>query len=248
MKIPIALAPFIICLICLSLTISSVAYAASATPAASSTAKPNPTPAPPASTAEAQFASAVTKDLQSRFATTAAAAAGGYFRYTDEDETGAISWVNTGNWKSDPQHPSQLWYDVKGQLIGADWSVLQADSSSKPSVWGVDVSRWTSFRAHVHFGVKTAAGVQFGGAGAKSMGLVKGSLTKPTAQDVVNLGKTDRWKLLKIPAPRSAADVAFVFPFPAIWDLQVWLVPNPLGAFAEFNPNVKPSASTKPQD
>jgi len=248
MKTLASFATFMICLICLSLTASTVTYAASPTPAATAPAKPSPTPAPPASAAEARFVSAVTKDLQSRFATTAAATAGGYFQYTDEDETGAISWVNTSYFKSDPQHPSQLWYDINGRLIGADWSVLQADSPSKPSVWGVDLSRWITFRAHVHFGVKSATGVQYGGAGAKSMGLVKGSLANPTSQDVVNLGKTDRWKLLKIPAPRSAADVAFVFPFPAIWDLQVWLVPNPLGAFAEVNPNVKPSASSKPQD
>ena len=247
MKKLTSLTPFVICL-CLSLTTSSVTYAASPTPAATPTAKSSPTPAPPASAAESQFVSAVTKDLQSRYATTAAATAAGYFRYTDEDETGAISWVNTGYFKSDPQHPSQLWFDVNGRLIGADWSVLQADSPSKPSVWGIDPSRWTTFRAHVHFGVKTATGLQYGGAGAKSMGLVKGSLANPTAQDVVNLAKTDRWKLLKIPAPRSVADVAFVFPFPAIWDLQIWLVPNPLGAFTEANPNVKPSVNTKPQD
>jgi hypothetical protein len=42
--------------------------------------------------------------------------------------------------------------------------------------------------------------------------------------------------------------VAFVFPFPALWDLQVWLIPNPLGAFAEHNPNVIPSAAAKNQD
>ena len=248
MKVLPSFAFFMSCLICISLAASSAAYAASTAPAAAPTAKPSPTPAPPASATESKFIDAVTKDLQNRFATTTLAAAGGYFQYTDEDETGAISWVNTSYWKSDPQHPSQLWYDVHGRLIGADWSVLQADSPSKPTVWGVDASRWISFRAHVHFGVKSVTGVQFGGAGAKSMALVKGSVANPTAQDVVNLGKTDRWKILRIPAPRNAADVAFVFPFPAVWDLQVWLVPNPLGAFTEVNPNVKPSANAKPQD
>jgi hypothetical protein len=96
--------------------------------------------------------------------------------------------------------------------------------------------------------VKSGTGVQYGGAGAKSMALIHGSLANPTAQDVVNLGKTDRWKRLKIPAPRSTGDVAFVFAFPEIWDLQVWLVPNPLGAFTESNPNVKPSANAKSED
>jgi hypothetical protein len=213
-------------------------------PAATATAAPAPTPAPPASASESKFTDSVTKDLQHRFGTTAAAAAAGYFRYTDEDQTGAISWVNTNNWKSDPKRPSQLWYDVNGRLIGADFSVLQAGSPKRPSVWGVSPTRWLDFSpAHVHFGVKSASGVQYGGVGPKSMKLVGGSVTNPTAADIMKLAKTERWKVLKIPSPRSAADMAFVFPFPAVWDLQVWLVPNPLGAFAEHNPNVKPSAS-----
>jgi hypothetical protein len=80
------------------------------------------------------------------------------------------------------------------------------------------------------------------------MAKVGGSVNNPTAADIVNVGKLPRWKVLKIPAPQSASDVAFVFSFPAIWDLQVWLVPNPLGAFAEHNPNVIPSANAKEQD
>lgn len=217
--------------------------------AAMNTPNPSPTAAPPQSAAETRFVAAVTKDLQGRFATTAQAEAAGYFRYTDEDQTGAISWVNTKNWKSDPQHPSQLWYDVKGHLIGADFSVLQATSQSRPAVWGVSPARWLDFRpAHVHFGIKGGSKVLYGAVGPKTMKLIGGSLDNPTAADIVKLGKTPRWAVLKIPAPQSTADVAFVFPFPALWDLQVWLVPNPLGAFAEHNPRVKPSANATYQD
>ncbi len=238
---------FALIVICAGLVATAPVHAASPMPAATKAAAP--TPAPPASATEQKFVDTVTADLQKRFATTAAAAAAGYFRYTDEDDTGAISWVNTGNWKSDPQHPSQLWYDVNGRLIGADWSVLQSSSPKAPNIWGVSASRFIDFSpAHVHFGIKTANGVNFGGAGPKSWSLTGGSLANPTADDVVKLGKTTRWKVLKIPAPQTAADVAFVFPFPAVWDLQVWLVPNPLGAFAESNPTVKPSANAKAQD
>jgi hypothetical protein len=213
------------------------------------TATPAPTPAPPASAAETQFVSSVTSDLQSRFGTTAQASAAGYFQYTLEDQTGAISWVNTKNWQSDQTHPSQLWYDVKGRLIGADFSVLQSGSPSRPNLWGIAPSRWIDFSpAHVHFGIKTPSGVQFGGVGSKTMAKVGGNLANPTAADIVAISKLSRWKVLGIPKPASTADVAFVFPFPAIWDLQVWLVPNPLGAFAEHNPNVIPSANAKEQD
>jgi len=217
--------------------------------APSPTPSPVPTAAPAETASETQFVSSATSDLQSRFATTTAAAAAGYFQYTDEDQTGAISWVNTSNWASDPQHPSQLWYDVKGHLIGADFTVLQSTSKDRPSVWGVTPSRFLDFSpAHVHFGVKTASGIQFGGVGQKTMGMVKGSVDNPTAADILAVSKLPRWKVLGIAAPQSASDIAFVFSFPAVWDLQVWLVPNPLGAFAEHNPNVTPSPNAKNQD
>jgi hypothetical protein len=213
------------------------------------TASPAPTAAPPASAAEQQFVSSATADLQGRFGTTSQAAAAGYFQYTTEDQTGAISWVNTKNWQSDQTHPSQLWYDVKGRLIGADFSILQSGSPSRPKVWGIAPTRWLDFSpGHVHFAIKSPSGLQYGGAGSKTMAKVGGSVANPTAADIVKIGKTSRWKVLGIPAPHSVADVAFVFPFPALWDLQVWLVPNPLGAFAEHNPNVIPSANAKNQD
>jgi hypothetical protein len=216
---------------------------------AAATPAPAPTPAPPQSAAETQFVGSVSADLQKRFPTTAAAAAAGFFQYTVEDQTGAISWVNTNQWQSDAAHPSQLWYDAGGRLIGADFSVLQSSSPSRPNLWGVSPSRWLDFSpAHVHFAIKTASGLQYGGIGDKTMTKVGGSVDHPTAADIVNVSKLKRWSVLGIPKPQSASDVAFVFSFPAIWDLQVWLVPNPLGAFAEHNPNVIPSANAKEQD
>lgn len=125
--------------ICLAFTVSGVVRAAAPTPA------PPPTAAPAESSTEQTFVSTVTSDLQSRFATTAQATAAGYFRYTDEDQTGAISWVNIKSWQSDEQHPSQLWYDVSGRLIGADFSVLQSNSKARPEIWGVSPSRWLDF-------------------------------------------------------------------------------------------------------
>jgi hypothetical protein len=217
--------------------------------AAAPTPTPAPTAAPPASAAEQQFVGSATADLQRRFPTTSAAAAAGYFQYTVEDQTGAISWVNTHYWQSDATHPSQLWYDVNGHLIGADFSVLQSSSAARPQVWGISPSRWLDFSpGHVHFAIRTASGLRYGGAGAKTMATVGGSVDNPTAADIYKISKLTRWKVLGIPAPRTVGDVAFVFAFPAIWDLQVWLVPNPLGAFAEHNPNVIPSAAAKEQD
>jgi len=192
------------------------------------------TPSPALSAGEKTFVDGVTRDLQARFRTTEAATKAGYFRYTNEDNTGAISWVNTSYWKSDPQHPAQLWFDVKGRLIGADFSLPKGDSATAPGLWGVSDSRWITIALHAHFGVKTASGVTYGGFGPKSATRIGASLANPTPADVVKLGKA-----------KSVDDVAFTFAYPAIWDLQVWLVPNPLGAFAEHNPNVIPSKSAE---
>ena len=91
---------------------------------------PMPSPAPSLSPVpqgtEVAFVQQIQKDLTARFPTPADAVNAGYFRYGNEDEDGAISYANL-QWQSgDPQHPSQLWYDVKGNLLGADFSVLQS--------------------------------------------------------------------------------------------------------------------------
>ena len=177
---------------------------------------------------EATFVATITTDLQARFPTPASAMHAHYIRFTDEDNTGAISYANEQWTSTDPAHPSQLWYDVNGRLIGADYSILQADSAAAPKLWGVDPSRWGKIGAHIHFGVRGPNGTTvYGGMRVPPSG-------QATFADVVAAGKA-----------KSTSDVRFVFLFPAIWDLQVWLIPNPSGAFAEKNPNLTPSAGSK---
>jgi len=177
---------------------------------------------------EVPFVTAVTADLQARFPTPDAARRAGYLRFTDEDNTGAISYANK-HWTSDQTHPSQLWYDVNGRLLGADFSVLQADSPQAPQKWGIDPRRWTKFGAHDHYGLVGPNGTTI----YSGMGMRKlppgASLEHPTADMLVAAG-----------AAKSTSDVRFTFFFPAIWDLEVWILPNPAGAFAESNPDVKP--------
>jgi hypothetical protein len=36
----------------------------------------------------------------------------------------------------------------------------------------------------------------------------------------------------------KASEVVHLFHFPALWDLTVWVKPNPSGAFADINPTV----------
>ncbi len=183
---------------------------------------------PTTSPAERAFVEKVSADLSARFPTPEAARKAGYFRYTDEDDTGAISYANKAWTSKDPEHPSQLWFDAKNRLIGADFSVPLTDS--KPAdLFGLQPDRWQKFTAHVHYALKSGAGTTYGGAGEKTMTKGGGSVAHPTARALVAAG-----------VAKSVSDVRFVFTFPAIWDTSVWLVPNPDGAFAEKNPDVKP--------
>lgn len=180
---------------------------------------------------EVAFVTGIQKDLMARFPTAQDAEKAGYFRFTNEDKTGAISYVNL-TWESaDPQHPSQLWYDAKGKLIGADFSV--AKSAAKPKLWGVNPERWDEIESHVHYVLVDAAGKEtYKGAHLKDFVAAGGDAKNPQAETVVKMGKAT-----------DAASVKHIFAFPDIWDLQVWVVPNPDGAFAEYNPNVKKKAA-----
>lgn len=181
--------------------------------------------------AEQPFVAKATAELQRLYGTTQQAKAAGYFRYNNEDRTGAISWVNPKYWTSDESHPSQIWYDVKGRLIGVDYSTLYTDAKHPPHMWGILPDRWFLFETHVHYGVKQHDGsIKFGAFMPKDFKKFGGDPDNPTDATVIKAGK----------AP-SASDVAFVFAFPNLWDLEFWLVPNPKGVFAGANPNVKPS-------
>jgi hypothetical protein len=168
--------------------------------------------------------------LQSRYPTPEAAGKAGFIRFTPEDRTGAISWANLHWTSTDFEHPSQVWYDAHGRLIGVDYSVLQADHPQPPQMWGVDPRRWTTFHEHVHYGLRMPDGsVKFGATSTAKFKDAGGSLASPTKQTLVKMG-----------IAKSPSDVAFVFLFPSIWDLEFWVIPNPNGRFADYNPNVKP--------
>lgn len=181
---------------------------------------------------EITFLHSIQQDLNARFPNPAAAEKAGYFRYTNEDDTGSISYANT-QWTSDATHPSQLWYDVNGNLLGADFS--QPDATTAPKLWGIQPGRWVHFHPHVHF-VYTDNGTTVYGHATSLAKFVAagGDVNAPTAATVAKLG------LVKDPSR-----VTHVFLFPAIWDLIIWVKPNPAGAFADKNPNVIPSASAE---
>ena len=187
--------------------------------------------------AEVAFVSSMQKDLSARFATIAQAEAAGYFRYTNEDDTGAISYANLQWTSSDPQHPSQLWYSVSGKLLGADFSQPYV-AGRPPSLWGVNPQRWIHFGAHVHYVLDQSGMAAFGHAtSVEKFEAAGGNIQDPQAGTLVKMGIV-----------KNASDVRHVFLFPNIWDLEVWILPNPSGAFADKNPNVHPSANAQSMD
>jgi hypothetical protein len=182
------------------------------------------------SASEAKFVSAIQQDLNSRFAHANDAERAGYLRYTNVDDTGAISYANMQWQSADIRHPSQLWYDAGGNLLGADFSVLNANHT-RPNLWGVNPGRWYQFDGHVHYVQKDpktgkllydkyVMDNRFTAAG--------GDPEHPSAQTLVKMGKV-----------RSAGEVVTIFHFPNVYDLIVWVKPNPNGAFAYKNPLVK---------
>ena len=203
-----------------------MAFAMSLTAAAR--ADEPPTYGGPLTRNETQFVASMQSDLGRRFPRASDAEKAGYVRYTAEDESGAISYANQ-QWTSDPTHPSQLWYDKHGDLLGADFSVPRPHGEPRPTLWGIEPGRWVEFDGHVHWVERDPANgtLKFDALWNKNWVAAGGSLTDPSPDTVVKLGEA-----------KSAADVVTVFEFPTIWDLIVWVKPNPNGAFAGMNPTV----------
>ena len=186
----------------------------------------------PMNPAEKAFVASIQAYLMQRFPTAADAEKAGYVRYTGEDDTGAISYANQQWQSADIRHPSQLWYDKNGQLLGADYSVLVSGSASRPSEWGINPGRWVEFDGHIHWVTKdptTGAYTYDQWAWDRKFAAAGGNIAHPSAQTLVTMKRVS-----------NAANVVTIFHFPAIWDLIVWVKPNPNGAFAEKNPTVTP--------
>ncbi len=186
----------------------------------------------PVTAAEKGFVATMAADLMARYPTAADAEKAGYVRYTSEDDTGAISYANLQWQSSDAAHPSQLWYDKNGLLLGADYSVLVSSSAARPQLWGVNPGRWVEFDGHVHWVTRDPATGKVtydGWAWDKAFAAAGGNPQHPTAATVAAMHKVS-----------NADQVTTIFHFPAIWDLIVWVKPNPNGAFAWKNPTVTP--------
>ncbi len=192
-----------------------------------------PPPQAPLTAAEKAFYAKASAVCAKLYPNPAAATKAGWFRYNNEDDTGAISYMNPKYFDTpDAAHPQQLWYDVHGRLLGGDFSQTVASHPNGPALFGISPSRFGEVPLHIHYGIKHADGTIEYGVYVEAAEFVKAGLDplKPTAADLVKLHKV-----------KSVADVAFVFANLHNWDATMWLIPNPAGQFADANPNVKPS-------
>lgn len=184
----------------------------------------------PLSAPERSFVRSIQRDLFTRFPRAADAEKAGYVRYTDVDSTGAISYADMQWTSSDSRHPSQLWYDKRGNLLGADFSI-PSTTKKRPRAFGVNPGRWYEFDEHVHYVLKDpATGKITWGRWVMAPQFVKagGDPKHPQIATLLKLGKA-----------KTADQVITIFNFPSVWDLIVWVKPNPSGAFAQKNPLVK---------
>ncbi len=174
-----------------------------------------PTCSGPLSASETAFVQSVERDLTARFPHASDALAAGYVRYTAPDDTGAISYANR-HWASDPTHPSQLFYDVDGNLMGGDFSVPRPNGEPRPQLWGVDPCRWFEFNGHVHYVINDRGKMIYDqwvwNADWVAAG---GSLSDPSPDTVVKIGRVP-----------SADYISTIFELPTIWDLIVWVRPH----------------------
>jgi hypothetical protein len=187
------------------------------TVAAPAFADEQPTCRGPLSASETAFVQNVQHDLTARFPHASDAVAAGYVRYTAPDDTGAISYADK-HWVSDPTHPSQLWYDTSGNLMGADFSVPRPNGEPRPQQWGIDPCRWFEFNGHVHYVVRDPDSGKMGydqWIWNNDFVAAGGNVSNPSADTLV--------KAQRVP---SANDVVTIFEFPTIWDLIVWVKPH----------------------
>jgi hypothetical protein len=206
-----------------------------------------PSISPMPTAAEQPFIAKLQHDIPARFATIAAARKAGYFQYTGEDNTGAISYVNLTVWNSiDLDVPNQLWYDVNGRLLGVDYTILQSQSPTAPTAlfgYAIEPARWIHRNAHMHWGFTAADGSLKLGAMPVAKFTAAGGVPNESQPDI----PANKAALVAtgLPGLTTPDQVKFVFLHPAMWDLVVWVLPNPAGAFADANPNVTPSPQAK---
>jgi hypothetical protein len=173
-----------------------------------------------------QFLDSVRPALMARFGTVEQAEAAGYTQMTNFGWDGTAIYFNHTFQNVDPLDPNFLWYDRHGRLVGMDYELPIAQYPLNPpgrNLFPVQRMRWTVVDAHVHLAFLR---------NGKTM-LVEGDAQPQLALDTVSKRTLHDVGLLPIDA-----QLQWFSYHPRCWDLSLWLIPNPFGASADFNPYV----------
>ena len=177
--------------------------------------------------AEAAFIASVSSALRATVPTVSRALAAGYYRTTRLEPDGTIIYFNN-SWQPTRSRPNFLWYDKRDRLVGLDYQYLMRDYPRPPgrNVYPVAAVRWTTIQAHIHFAYRLPNGTIVRRGYRWLAGTAGGRVT------------ATQLRAAKLLPPN--ATLLWTYAHPKSWDLGFWLVPNPNGAFADDNPNVRP--------
>jgi hypothetical protein len=183
---------------------------------------------PPLTDAEKAFIAKTSATINSEYPTTATAESAGFTLLVgDIFDDNTYDWTNMSFAGVTPDHPNFLWYDRHGHLAGVDWQFPKAMYASAPQLaaFPVRAERWVTIPAHVHYTYSVDGKVHYG-------------VTKatPALNKMTITADMLRASGVKLPAN---AKLVWAMYHPTVWDLAMWTVPNPIGAFADKNPNVK---------
>jgi hypothetical protein len=184
---------------------------------------------PPLTDEEKAFVAKSSAAVNAKYPTTETAKSAGYgllLGSIGDDNT--YDWTNFGFANVTPDHPNFLWYDRHGNIAGVDWEFPKGSSTSAPQLaaFPVRAARWVAIPEHVHYAYTVNGTVKYG--------VIKATPALRSAKMIdAQLLQSNGGKLPK------GAKLNWAMYHPAVWDLAMWTVPNPDGAFADKNPNVK---------
>jgi hypothetical protein len=183
---------------------------------------------PPLTDSEKAFVTKASASLNAEYPTTATAQAAGFRLLLGgifDDNT--YDWTNMSFTGVTPDHPNFLWYDRHGHLAGVDWEFPKTAYASvpPPTAFPVRAARWVTIPAHVHYAYAVNGETKYGVTRAT-----------PALNKMTITADMLRANGVKLPAN---AKLVWAMYHPTVWDLAMWTVPNPNGAFADKNPNVK---------
>lgn len=183
---------------------------------------------PPLTASEKAFVAKASASLNAAYPTTSAAKTAGFTMLFDtigDDNT--YDWTNMTFNNVTPDRPNFLWYDRHGHLAGADWEFPTSGHAPAPKLGAFPVlaARWVKIPEHVHYAYTVDGNLKYGAAHA-TPALRTGTITAAEL----------RANGARLP---EDAKLKWAMYHPAVWDLAMWTVPNPKGAFADKNPNVK---------